>query len=320
MASYGKRRFELILRPISGKALPVYQGEVLRISLPEGTQCVDFNCFNLHDYKERMSVGHMRVTFGFRAKKGDIILSNPNRYNPMMAVLEMPESCITDLLSPRCCAARFEIGPSAYGFIHHTNCQSTLAECIGEYGLTPDDVHDSLNMWMASGWDNFGNYVGLHGRNPGKKGDYVDLLALMDVLAVPVICGWGDVTRTSDNNWWPKHIKIEIFQSSEEAKKLVQQYVSRYVHKSRETVEDFHIKGIQTERELKPIPGYKPNFLPFGIHKIIVKLTDKDYTQVQRLKRLGLGSDDEETIRAAVMDWCTQNQVRATEKGKEKRQ
>jgi hypothetical protein len=31
----------------------------------EGEQCVDFNCFNLRDYKERMSVGHMRLQ-GFR--------------------------------------------------------------------------------------------------------------------------------------------------------------------------------------------------------------------------------------------------------------
>ena len=305
MVLCGKQRFELLLQPVSGKALPVYKGEILRISTPEDAQCVDFNCFNLHDYKEHMSVGHMRVRFGFRAKKDNVILSNPNRYNPMMAILEMSETCFTDLLSPRCCAAQFELGPSAYGFDVHTNCQSTLAECIGEYGLTPDDVHDSFNMWMASGWDNFGNFVGLPGRNPGTKGDYIDLLALMDVLAVPAVCGWGDITRTSDNNWWFKPIKIEVFESSNETQELVMKYVHRYQLKSRETVKDFHIKEIRSERELTSIAGYKPNFInhPLEIHEVTIELTESDYEQVQRLKKLGLGINDEEVIRAAVMDW-----------------
>jgi uncharacterized protein YcgI (DUF1989 family) len=43
MISYGKERFDLVLQPISGKAVPVYAGEVLRIIQVEGEQCVDFN-------------------------------------------------------------------------------------------------------------------------------------------------------------------------------------------------------------------------------------------------------------------------------------
>ncbi len=316
MTSYGDRRFELVLHPVSGKALPVYKGEVLRITLLEGIQCVDFNCFNLHDYKEHMSVGHMRGRFGFRPKKGDVILSNPNRLNPMMAIIEMPESCVTDLLGPRCCSAYYEKGKAGYGFVRHTNCQSTLAESIGEYGLTPDDVHDSFNIWMASAWDNSGNYYASFGRNPGKEGDYVDFLALMDVLAVPIICGSGD-TGGMLSNWWPKPIRIEGFKSSKHSEELVNQYIEKYDLKSREAVEDFHIKEIQCEREVKPIPGYEPNFInyPLKIHEFTLTLTEADYQEVQRLKRLGFSGDDEEVIRAAVMDWCDMNQVMPIEEG-----
>src|SRR4051812_42077101 len=56
----GAVRYEEILQPVTGRAVPVMQGEILKIELLEGPQCVDFNCFNLHDYKDRMSVGHMR--------------------------------------------------------------------------------------------------------------------------------------------------------------------------------------------------------------------------------------------------------------------
>ena len=94
-------RFEQVLEPVTGRAVPVFKGEVLRITLVEGPQCVDFNCFNLHDYKERMSAGHMR-RFGFRVRSGSIIWSNPPRFRPMMVIANLPDTCVTDLLGPRC--------------------------------------------------------------------------------------------------------------------------------------------------------------------------------------------------------------------------
>lgn len=166
MALYGKPRLDIVLEPVSGKAVPVYKGEVLRISLVEGVQCVDFNCFNLHDYKEHMSVGHMVCEYGFRVKKGYMVLSNPPRSNPMMAILELPETCVTDLLGARCSAVMYE---ARLGFDIHTNCQDTLAECIGGYGLTPDDVHGSFNMWFNTGWDDLGKWFGNARRNLGER-------------------------------------------------------------------------------------------------------------------------------------------------------
>ncbi len=306
MASYGKPRFELILRPVSGKAVPVYQGEVLRISLLEGPECVDFNCFNLHDYKEHMAVGHSRDQ-GFRLKEGHILFSNPPRYNPMLAIIEMSETCLTDLLGSRCNALYWEM---IYGFDIHTNCQDTLAECIGEYGLTPDDVHDSFNMWMNTGWDDEGRYIVDVRRNPGKKGDHIDLLALTDVLAVPVVCGSGDTAITS--NYWLKPIKIQIFEPSDETKRLTQAYLNRYAGwKNQRTVNSFRIKEIRTERELKPIPRYKPHFVnfPLKIQEVAIELTGEDYKNVQHLKMRGLGEDDEDAVRSAVMEWYNKNRA-----------
>src|ERR671929_167464 len=93
----GRCRFDLRLEPVSGKAVPVYKGEILRISQVAGGQCVDFNCFNLYDYKERMSVGHMRLQ-GFRVHQGHIAISAPPRYRPMLAITHMAQTCVTDLL------------------------------------------------------------------------------------------------------------------------------------------------------------------------------------------------------------------------------
>ena len=150
MTTYGEDRVNLVFQPVEGKALAVYAGEVLRIAQEGNGQCVDFNCFNLHDYKEHMCVGFTRKTHTLRPGKGDYLWSNPPRHRPMLLIREMPASCVTDTLHGRCNALIFE---NYYGLDLHTNCQDTLAEAIGEYGLTPDDVHDSFNFWMDTGWD-----------------------------------------------------------------------------------------------------------------------------------------------------------------------
>lgn len=87
MIELGEKRFNLILRPVSGKALPVYKGEVLRIRQVEGEQCVDFNAYNLKDYKEYMDVSACRRATSFHPKRRDIIFSNPPRYRPMIDIL-----------------------------------------------------------------------------------------------------------------------------------------------------------------------------------------------------------------------------------------
>ena len=88
MNAYGKKRLNIVFQPVEGRALPMKTGELMRITQIGNGQCVDFNCFNLHDYKEHLSVGFTRM-HSFRPRKGDFLWSNPPRNNPMMAIVEM---------------------------------------------------------------------------------------------------------------------------------------------------------------------------------------------------------------------------------------
>ena len=97
MLKYGPLKTEVVLQPVSGKALPVLRGEVLRIIQEEGEQCVDFNAFNLHDYKEFLGVSNTRSRNAFRVKKGDIIWTVSSRDRPMFLILE-----IRKLAGPTC--------------------------------------------------------------------------------------------------------------------------------------------------------------------------------------------------------------------------
>jgi uncharacterized protein YcgI (DUF1989 family) len=195
--------FEWVMQPGTGKAVELLAGRVLRIEQVEGLQCVDFNCFNLHDYKEFMHCGRTRTVHGFNPSKGSFLWSAPPRERALLYILEDTYGR-NDVLFPRCSAYVYE---SAYGFDAHTSCQDIQAEAQREYGLTPDDVHDSFNVFMCT-------EVTLDGRatitrQETKPGDHIDLLALVDVLAVPNVCG-ADVMRTS--NFALKPIRLTVFE------------------------------------------------------------------------------------------------------------
>ena len=138
--------FEWVLQPGTGKAIEMRAGQILRIEQIEGLQCVDFNCFNLHDYKEFMHCGRTRTVHGFNPTKGAFLWSAPPRERALMYILEDTVGR-NDVLFPRCSAYVYE---SAYGFDAHTNCHDIQAEAQREYGLTPDDVHDSFNLFMCT--------------------------------------------------------------------------------------------------------------------------------------------------------------------------
>jgi uncharacterized protein YcgI (DUF1989 family) len=303
MISYGRERFDLVLQPISGKAVPIYAGEVLRIIQIEGEQCVDFNAFNLHDYKERMDVGSSRGSTGFRPKKGDILCSNPPRYRPMIGILEMSPTCQTDVLGRTCHATLFEM---SFGLERHTNCQDTIAESISEYGLTPDDVHDSFNMWMNSEWDSTGKVWTI--ANTGRKGDFVDLVAFFDILAVPLICGSGDIRWTSNFSFKP--IQIKVLEASSDTKAIVDQVRTRYGRfKNQRTVDQFRVKDIKADRELRPVPGWKPQFVnfPIEVEDMTVKLNQAEYRKAVSLQEQGFGRDVGDVVRRGVMIWANKH-------------
>jgi uncharacterized protein YcgI (DUF1989 family) len=296
----GPRRFAMRIEPVSGKAIPVYKGEILRIEQIAGGQCVDFNCFNLDDHKEYMSVGHMRRE-GFRTAQGRLIWSNPPRYRPMMKILRISPTCVTDLLGARCSAVPFE---AHYAIQDQPNCQDTLAEAVGEYGLTPDDVHDSLNFWMNTEWDHVGFYTVW---NTGRAGDFVDLLALMDVLAVPVTCGSGNLWITS--NFCYKPIQVEVFEATRETTALAEKEWKQHCSlKTQRTVKDFKNKAIRIDPELKADPSYEPGFVNFPIEwkDIEVVFTSAELQAIRDYRGL-FGDTDEEVVRTLFFHWYLEN-------------
>jgi len=295
----GTCRSDITLMPVSGKALPMRRGETMRLTQVQGYQCVDFNCFNLHDYKERMSVGHMRAQ-GFRVGEGHLVVSTPPHSRPMLAITHMKETCVSDLLGARCDAT---MGEREYGLVPRTNCQDTFAEAIREYGLTADDVHDSFNMWMNTCWGHSYRIL----PNVGPAGDYVDLLALMDVLAVPIVCGSGDLGQIS--NFCFKPIQVKLFEASDESNRRVTEILERCGSPDDKPAQP--AGRILSDRPLTARPDYQPKFKAYPIASTDIEVAlDSDELAGLRSALNDVGDTDGERVRAAFMLWYRHNRMR----------
>ena len=292
---------ELVLEPGTGKALKVLRGQILRIEQVVGHQCADFNCFNLHDYKEYMHTGRTRHLHSLRPTKGAFLWSAPPRERPMMYILEDTVGT-NDAIYPRCTAFLYEFH---YGLPVHANCHDIQAEAQREYGLTPDDVHDSLNWFVSTGIDTNGNpYLA---KNKAKKGDFVELLALIDVLAIPNVCG-ADVMATNDFEYKP--LKVVVSASTEEDWTQVPEIET---FRNQRTPADFKIKDVKADRELRGDPDYSPDFtnVPITVSDVKVRLSGEEADMLQRLKETDeFGDTDGEVLRYIFFSWWIENFMR----------
>jgi uncharacterized protein YcgI (DUF1989 family) len=288
---------EVVIEPGTGKGIELLRGQILRIEQIEGGQCADFNMFNLHDYKEHFHTARTRHMHGLRPSEGAFLWSAPPRDRPL-AVVVSDTVHSNDILYGRCSAFLFDY---QYGLPTHTNCHDIQAEAQREFGLTPDDVHDSFNFFMNTGIDPSGNpFIG---SNLAKKGDYVEIMALIDVLAVANVCG-ADVMATS--NFELKPLLLQVFES--EPGELEEQDARGEMRKlsTQRDPSQFRITQIKADRELRRDPAYAPDFTnyPLVIEDVPVGLTGEQVARLDELVATGeMGATREEVLRYVFFSW-----------------
>ena len=289
---------EHVMEPGTGKAFELLRGQVMRIEqIEDGAQCADSNFFNLHDYKEFFHAARTRHLHGMNPSVGDFLWSAPPRERPMAAIVADTVG-ENDVFYPRCSAFLYEYH---YGLPVHASCADMLGEAIREYGLTPDDVHDSFNWFVNTGFDSTGNpFLGV---NHARIGDYVEILALIDLLAVPNVCG-ADVMAT--NNFKYKPLKVSVFQGAEEELARFEGHplLRRFVNQR--TPADFLQPQVKADRELRRDPGYRPAFVnvPMRLTDVKVVLSAEEQAMLDRLQGTGLyGSSAADALRYVFHSW-----------------
>jgi hypothetical protein len=110
------------------------------------------------------------------------------------------------------------------------------------------------------------------------------------------------------SNYAFRPIQVQIFKASAETDAICSSYESKYGSAQRK-LSDFQVADIRTDRELKPTPNYKPQFVNFPIttKKIPVELTEEQHAALDELKNNGWGETDGEALRTAFFTWYHRN-------------
>ncbi|MDH3472952.1 MAG: urea carboxylase-associated family protein [Rhodospirillales bacterium] len=156
-------------------------GERLRLIDLEGQQAVDFLCFNAADPAERYHAANtVKVPCNIYLGAGSVLRSSLAR--PMMTIVE--DTCGGHDTIFGCCS--FEVDRVRYGKTNAECCQRNFEREMARHGIGPEHVVANVNFFMSVPVAADGSAQIVASRS--RPGDYVDLRAEMDLIAVLSNC------------------------------------------------------------------------------------------------------------------------------------
>ena len=193
---------ETTVPPRDGGAIEVPAGHFLRIHCEEGPQVGDLNLFNTSDLSERFYSGKTRALHGSHVTTGDRLWSTFPHLQPMATIshdtldwygVDEFGGRVHDVIGTRCDPYTARL---LTGIDYHHCCHSNLTRALAAArGLSLAEaeplVHDVLNVFMCTGLTrDTGQYF--MKASPVRPGDYLELYAEIDLLAVLSTCPGGD--------------------------------------------------------------------------------------------------------------------------------
>lgn len=185
--------------PQTGTAFEISAGHLLRIVDPQGEQVADFISFARPDTNEWLSSGRtIDYANTIYVTKGHTLYSNRSR--PMWTILEDTVGRHDFLLTP-CSPETFTIIYNHHG--HHPSCFENLVANLSTFGINPDAIPTTLNVFMNVMVAASGELA--IGAPRSKRGDHVLFRAEMDMVVGVTAC-----SAELSNNGTFKPIDIEV--------------------------------------------------------------------------------------------------------------
>lgn len=194
------------LEPQTGTAFELRRGQMLRVIDVEGEQVADLIAFSKVDRTEWLSSGRTIDYAGtLRLTAPHVLYSNRSR--PMLTIVADDVGCHDFLLTP-CSRETFQI---IYGnHDPHPSCFENLWRNLEPYGIAPDAIPTTFNLFMNVEVDRDGSIAV---KPPlSKAGDSITLRAEMDLVVGLTAC-----SAEMSNNYRFKPIAWEIHEEAEVA-------------------------------------------------------------------------------------------------------
>jgi uncharacterized protein YcgI (DUF1989 family) len=192
----------LHLEPQTGGALRVATGQLLRITDPLGEQVSDLMSFASNDTREWLSSGRtIDYANTIYVTAGHTLYSNRSR--PMWTIMADTVGRHDFLLTP-CSPDTFRIIYGTTG--HHPSCFENLATALAPFGIAPDTIPTTFNVFMNVEIEPNGELRILPPRS--RAGDHIVLRAEMDMIVGVTAC-----SAELSNNGTFKPIDVELLAS-----------------------------------------------------------------------------------------------------------
>lgn len=192
--------------PQSGAAFRLRRGDVLVVTDPRGEQVADLMAYADGDSGEWLSSGR---TFDYNETiyltTGHILYSNRSR--PMLTLLRDDVGRHDFLLTP-CSTETFELLYPPGTAAGHPSCFGNLVQALAPYGIQPDQIPTTLNIFMNV-------LVGEDGRVKiappiSRAGQSLELRAEMDLVVGLTAC-----SAEGSNNGTFKPIDYRVLPAQE---------------------------------------------------------------------------------------------------------
>ena len=175
-----------IIPPRSGIAVVLKKGQRLTVVDVEGEQVADLMCYNLHDKAEYLSSGR---TIDY-AETIFLTKGHPFYSNRSTVLFDMTEDTVGrhDFLLTPCSSEMFRI---IYGHTEpHRGCFGNLCSALGPFGISPDAIPTTFNIFMNVSVDGLTGKVAV--LPPlSKAGDHIVIKARIDLLVGLTACSAG---------------------------------------------------------------------------------------------------------------------------------
>jgi hypothetical protein len=188
------------LPPQTGIGFTLKSGQLLKIIDPQGEQVADLTAFSRENISEWLSSGRtIDYANTIYLTTGHTLYSNRSR--AMFTIVDDTVGRHDFLLTP-CSPETFQMIYDVHDY--HPSCFENLHKNLAQFGITPDMIPTTLNIFM--------NVVVLPSGElridppPSKAGDFILLRAEMDLIVGATAC-----SAEKSNNYSFKPIDIEIY-------------------------------------------------------------------------------------------------------------
>lgn len=179
------------------------EGDMIRIIDLEGKQAVDFLCWNANDHEDRYAAADtMKINkTGIFLGKGTTLYSVG--LTPLLTIVE--DSCGFHDTIGGCCSAK--LNKFRYDADNQPGCRENFLSEMGKYGMGKRDMAANVNFFMYVPVGEDGDMD--MGPSISKPGDFVDLYAESDVLAIISNC---PQINNPVNDFNPTPVQVTVWQ------------------------------------------------------------------------------------------------------------